>query len=407
MIWPGKNNIMGLSAANTRTLPRKEDHMIYKDFKGLKLSALGMGTMRLPVVDGDENHIDQDHVEKMVAYAMDNGINYYDTAWGYHGGNSEISIGKALGKYPRDSFFLADKFPGYDLSNMGKIEEIFEKQLEKCGVDYFDFYLIHNVCELNINQYLDDSYGTRQYLVEQKKKGRIRHLGFSLHGGLDVTKKFLDKYGKDMEFCQMQLNYVDWSLQDAKSQVELLTQRDLPIWVMEPVRGGKLAALPEEDEARLKALAPDRSVVNWAFRFIQTVPGVEVTLSGMSDLEQMEENISIFGKEDPLSHEELDTLLSVAEDMVGRISLPCTACRYCTGSCPQGLDIPYLLDLYNQYCFTGGGFLVPMALGALPRDKKPWSCQDCGSCVTLCPQQIDIPGALKDFSAKLKENRNK
>ena len=184
--------------------------MIYKTFQDLKLSALGMGCMRLPTIGGNDAQIDEQAAAEMVDYAMAHGVNYYDTAWGYHDGNSETVLGRALAKYPRDRFYLATKFPGYDLSNMDKVQEIFEKQLEKCGVDYFDFYLFHNVCEMNIDAYLDPKYGILDYLLEQKKNGRIRHLGFSAHGSYDVMKRFLDAYGAHMEFCQIQLNYIDW-----------------------------------------------------------------------------------------------------------------------------------------------------------------------------------------------------
>ena len=177
---------------------RQEDKkMVYKNFQDLKLSALGMGAMRLPVIDGDDARIDESVAQEMVDYAMEHGVNYYDTAWGYHNGNSELVMGKALSKYPRDSYYLATKFPGYDLSNMDKVEEIFEKQLEKCGVDYFDFYLFHNVCEMNIDAYLNREYGIYEYLLKQKKEGRIRHLGFSAHGSVEVMKRFLEAYGKD------------------------------------------------------------------------------------------------------------------------------------------------------------------------------------------------------------------
>ena len=177
--------------------------MIYKNFQGEKLSALGLGCMRLPVLEGNDARIDETAAKEMVDFAMAQGINYYDTAWGYHEGNSELVIGRALASYPRETFFLATKFPGYDLSNMDKVEEIFEKQLEKCSVEYFDFYLFHNVCEMNIDAYLDEKYGIFPYLVEQKKRGRIRHLGFSAHGSVEVMKRFLEAYGSEMEFCQI------------------------------------------------------------------------------------------------------------------------------------------------------------------------------------------------------------
>ncbi|MCI8714056.1 MAG: oxidoreductase [Ruminococcus sp.] len=375
--------------------------MVMKEFQDKKLSALGMGAMRLPVVDGDDAKIDVEATKEMVAYAMGHGINYYDTAWGYHGGNSETVLGGALSGYPRESFYLADKFPGYDLSNMAKVEEIFEEQLKKCGVEYFDFYLFHNVCEMNIDAYLDDEkYGVFSYLLEQKKNGRIRHLGFSAHGSRDVMKRFLDAYGGDMEFCQIQLNYVDWSFQDAKAKVELLDESHIPVWVMEPLRGGRLAKLSEEGEKKLLALRPDEKVPAWAFRFLQSLPGVTVTLSGMSNFEQLKENIHTYETERALLAEEMDTLLMVARGMLGG-ALPCTSCRYCVSHCPKGLDIPMLLGLYNEHAFTGGGFIAPMALMAQPGEKHPSACVGCRSCEKVCPQQIKISEAMADFAAKL------
>ena len=375
--------------------------MIYREFQGLKLSALGMGAMRLPVMDGDDSRIDEEAAKAMVDYAMSQGVNYYDTAWGYHGGQSELVMGRALKKYPRDSFYLATKFPGYDLSNMDKAEEIFEKQLEKCGVEYFDFYLFHNVCEMNIDAYLDPKYGIHEYLMRQKENGRIRHLGFSAHGSCDVMRRFLEAYGKDMEFCQIQLNYLDWKFQDAENKVKLLDEYHIPVWVMEPLRGGKLASLAEEDEAKLTALRPEEKIPAWAFRFLQSLPEVTVTLSGMSNMEQLQENIRTFGEERPLNEEERQTLLDIADGMVKKIAVPCTACHYCVSHCPQGLDIPHLLSLYNEHSFTGGGFIAPMALSAISKDKWPSACIGCRSCEAVCPQQIKISEVMADFAAKL------
>ena len=375
--------------------------MVYRDFQDLKLSALGMGAMRLPVLDGDDAKIDQQATQEMVDYAMEHGVNYYDTAWDYHGGNSEIAMGKALSRHPRERYFLATKFPGYDLANMDKVEAIFEQQLKKCGVSYFDFYLFHNVCEMNIDAYLDPKYGIFDYLVKQKKAGRIRHLGFSAHGSYDVMKRFLDAYGQEMEFCQIQLNYLDWSFQDAKAKVELLREHNLPVWVMEPLRGGRLARLAPADEARLKALRPQEEIPAWAFRFLQSVPGVTVTLSGMSDMAQLQANIRTFEEDKPLDGAEMQALLEIAADMVGKIALPCTGCHYCVSHCPQGLDIPGLLALYNEHCFTEGGFIAPMAMMAIPEDKRPSACLGCRSCEAVCPQQIKISEAMADFAQKL------
>ena len=375
--------------------------MIYKEFQGLKLSALGMGCMRLPVLDGDDARIDEPAAAEMVDLAMASGVNYYDTAWGYHDGNSELVLGRALAKYPRESFYLADKFPGYDLSNMDKVEEIFEKQLEKCQVDHFDFYLFHNVCEMNIHAYLDPKYGIYDYLMEQKKNGRIRHLGFSCHGALPVLRRFLEAYGRDMEFCQLQVNYIDWAFQDDKEKVALLEQYHIPVWVMEPLRGGRLARLSEAEAAPLKEMRPDETIPAWAFRFLQSLPQVVVTLSGMSDLEQMKANLATFETERPLTETEMDRLLQLAGGMVSKSALPCTACHYCTSHCPQGLDIPGLLALYNEHAFTGGGFIAPMALSALPQDKWPSACIGCGSCEAVCPQQLKIADAMAAFSKML------
>ena len=376
--------------------------MIYRDFQGMRLSALGFGAMRLPVIDGDDGRIDEAAAMQMVDTAMKNGVNYYDTAWGYHDGKSELVIGKALSRYPRDSFYLATKFPGYDSSNWGKVEEIFERQLEKLGVEYFDFYLFHNVCEINIDAYLDDEkYGIYSYLLEQKRLGRIRHLGFSCHGAMDVLERFLQAYGKEMEFCQLQINYLDWTFQNAKGKIDLLNKWNIPVWVMEPLRGGKLAHLTEEHEKALRTLRPEEEIPAWAFRFLQSIPSVTVILSGMSNEEQLEKNLKTFAEEKKLSEKEMKTLLAVADDMLSVGTVPCTACHYCVSHCPMELDIPTLLSLYNEHVYTGGGFIAPMALSAMPEEKLPSACLQCRSCEEVCPQQIKISEVLADFSERL------
>ena len=379
--------------------------MIYRDFQGMKLSGLGFGAMRLPVVGGDDGHIDKEQTFRMVDEAMAAGINYYDTAWGYHSGNSELVMGEALSKYKRENFYLADKFPGYDLSNMPKVKEIFEKQLEKTGAGYFDFYLFHNVCEMNINQYLDPKFGILDYLLEQKKNGRIRHLGFSCHGEMDVLTRFLNAYGEHMEFCQIQLNYLDWEFQHGKEKVALLNEWKIPVWVMEPLRGGKLAKLNGSMEQELKALRPDEEIPAWAFRFLQSIPGVTMILSGMSDLQQLRSNLCTFETDNPLNEEEMAGLMRVSAEMQSRKSIPCTACHYCVSHCPQGLDIPRLIALYNEHVLTvedgGMAFIAPMALMAIPEDKRPVSCLHCRSCEQVCPQQIHISDFMSDFVSKI------
>ena len=375
--------------------------MIYKQFQDLQLSALGMGCMRLPVENGDDAKPDLPRVKEMVKAAMEGGVNYYDTAWGYHGGNSERVMGAALADYPRERFYLATKFPGYALSNMDKAEEIFEAQLKKLGVDYFDFYLFHNVCEMNIDAYLDPKYGVYEYLMRQKQNGRIRHLGFSAHAELPVMERFLEAYGRDMEFCQIQLNYIDYEFQNARGKLELLEEHNIPVWVMEPVRGGMLAALAPEHEARLKALCPAASTVSWAFRFLQALPQPVVTLSGMSSMAQLKENLALYNDPQPLDEAETAALLEIAAEMMRKGTVPCTACRYCTAYCPMELDIPALLRLYNEHAFSGGGFIAPMALRAVPEEKRPTACIGCRSCEAVCPQQIKISEAMADFVSRL------
>lgn len=375
--------------------------MVYKDFQTKKLSALGLGAMRLPLTaGGSDAEIDETKTAEMTAYAMEHGINYYDTAYGYHEGQSEIVMGKILGKYPRESYHLASKFPGYDLSNMGKVEEIFEEQLQKCKVDYFDFYLFHNVYEKNIDPYLDEKNGILKYLLKQKENGRIKHLGFSCHGRYETLKRFLDAYGEHMEFCQIQLNYLDWKLQDAKAKVELLNERQIPIWVMEPLRGGKLAKLSEENSQKLKALRPAEEDPAWGFRFLQSIPGVTMVLSGMSNMEQLKENIATYEEEKPLSEKEMEALMEVTDSMLD--ILPCTACRYCTAHCPKQLDIPMLLSLYNESRYHMG-FITKNAVDSLDEAKRPDACIGCRSCEAVCPQQLKISEAMADFTEKLKQ----
>ena len=377
--------------------------MIYNDFQGIKLSALGMGNMRLPVLEGSDSRIDIEAAREMIAYCMESGINYYDTAYGYHDGQSELVIGELLKAYDRKSFYLASKFPGYDLQNMPKVREIFEEQLKKCQVEYFDFYLFHNVCEMNIDAYLDPGYGIFDYLIEQKKNGRIKHLGFSAHGDLACIARFLEAYGRYMEFGQIELNYFDYKFQDAKGKVEFLGKWNIPVWVMEPVRGGQLASLSEDAEAKLKAARPDEEIPAWAFRFLQSIPGVIVTLSGMSDLHQVKENIATYESLKPLNGQEWELLLGIADEMIQKTTVPCTGCHYCTAHCPKKLDIPFLLQLYNEAVVAGSGiFIAPMALASVDADKRPECCIGCHSCEKVCPQMIHIPEELKSFAEKMK-----
>lgn len=374
--------------------------MHYNDFHGLKLSSLGLGCMRLPTLESYEQ-IDIDKVTEMVAFAMEQGINYFDTAWPYHGGNSETAMGQVLKAYPRESFYLATKFPSFEREYFDRAPEIFEKQIEKCKVDYFDFYLLHNVCETNIDWFLE--LGVVEYLLEQKRQGRIRHLGFSTHGNLETITRLLDAYAEHIDFCQIQLNWLDWTLQNARRKVELLNSRGVPVWVMEPVRGGKLCQLAPEHEAALKKLHPDWTMPQWAFRFLQGIPGVTMVLSGMSNMEQLQQNVDTFSHHLPLIDTDREALLSIGKAMTGNGILHCTGCRYCVDYCPQGLNIPWLLELYNGYLYSGGKHLPIRTINTLDDDKKPSACLGCKSCEGVCPQQLPISNALAAFAQKLNE----
>jgi len=371
--------------------------MICKEFQGKRLGQLGFGFMRLPLLESGA--IDEAQVRAMTRYAIEHGVNYFDTAYSYHEGESERVISRVLGEYPRESFFLADKFPAHQLQRgTYRVADVFEEQLAKCGVDYFDFYLLHNVNETSMPAYLDRELGIVEYLKEQKRRGRIRHLGFSNHAQTEALKKFLDIHGTDMEFCQIQLNYLDWTLQDAKGKYALLTERGIPVWVMEPLRGGKLSKLDAEDEAALRARRPDASISSWGFRFLQELPNVHMILSGMSSLEQIQDNIKTFAGSEPLDAEEHAILQVIADKL--RNVVPCTACRYCCAGCPVGLDIPALINAYNDFRYHTS-VTIHMRIDAMEPAKQPKACIGCGKCTRICPQNIDVPGVMRDFVARL------
>lgn len=384
--------------------------MIYKPFLDKELSLLGMGNMRLPV---DANGIiDEAPARAIIEHAYANGVNYFDTAYRYHGGQSEKFVGKVLAQYPRENWYLASKMPGHmmqykdgKLSFIGylageavkSIPEIFEEQLENCGVEYFDFYLLHNVSETSIDFYMNEELGVVDYLLRQKEQGRIRHLGFSAHGSAETIERML-KWRDCFEFVQIQLNYLDWTLQQAKAKYDVLTKYNIPVIVMEPCRGGKLANLDDAVAAPLKAARPDASTASWAMRFIKALPNVQVVLSGMTTMEQLCDNLKTFSDDDLLSDEEAKLLDGVVKTLVDQV--PCTACRYCCEECPQGLDIPKLIAIYNEMSY-GASAGLNAAIAGLKPEQLPSNCIGCGACKSLCPQGIDIPELLKTLADAL------
>ena len=387
--------------------------MIYKQFNDKKLSQLGMGAMRLPVT-GERGPIDENKAWEIIQHAWKNGINYFDTAYRYHGGSSETFLSSVLKQYPRDSYYLATKMPGHMMQySGGKITgagylanetitspaQIFEDQLKRCGVDYFDFYLLHNVCETAWDFYTNEELGVVKYLLKQKEAGLIKHLGFSAHGRAELIDTFLQKYDC-FEFVQLQLNYMDWILQEAGKKYEVVTKHNLPVIAMESCRGGSLASLNEKANAMLKNARPDDSIISWAFRFLQSLPNVSVVLSGMTTMDQLIENLALFAKDDSTTKEENDLLEQVVKSMVDLI--PCTGCAYCTEACPQNLDIPKLLSMANEIRLGEEPFtLKAFTLKAMKENELPSACISCEACNALCPQGIDIPAALKQFSQAL------
>ncbi len=367
----------------------------------MKVSLLGFGCMRFHT-DPSTGEIDQVKVNAMFDMAIKGGVNYFDTAYPYLGGKSELAMAEALSRYPRDSYYIADTLPGHSLTAPIDNIALFHVSLRKCRTDYFDFYLLHNITEWSEKYYECEEYHIIPDLLRMKEEGKIRNLGFSFHGGPELLEKFLARHEGVFDFVQIQLNYLDWTLQDAKSKYELLASHGLGVFVMEPCRGGRLAVLPETESAKLRALYGEKggsgafqSDASYAFRFIQGLPEVKVVLSGMNDICQVEDNLRTFQEERHLTSEERGILFDIAENL--KQGVPCTACRYCCAGCPLGLDIPYLLQCYNDYKFAET--ITPsMRIDAIEEEKRPSACIGCGQCIHACPQNIDVPSALSELA---------
>lgn len=359
-------------------------------FKDEEISLLGLGCMRFPTIKEGSEEIDEEKALEVVDYAYQHGVNYFDTAHGYHGGLSEPFMGKALKRYPRESFYLATKMPPWNLKTPQDVQNIFESQLRLCQVDYFDFYLFHAQNKEMFKRCVDlDVYG---YLQKMREEGKIRFLGFSFHDTPEVLEQILDTYPWD--FVQIQLNYLDWELQDARGQYELLTQRGIPTIIMEPVRGGALANLGEQANDVLKQAAPGRSVASWAIRYAAQLSNVMTVLSGMSNLEQLSDNINTLSPLSPLTGTEQKALETALDLYRKKDMVPCTGCRYCM-DCSFGVDIPKLFQIYNRYVFSKNADQFKEELKGCMETELPQSCQKCGACMEHCPQHIDIPGTLQ------------
>jgi predicted aldo/keto reductase-like oxidoreductase len=363
-----------------------------------EVSLLGFGCMRLPLVQKDKPDIDYRLGQEMVDRAFESGVNYFDTAWMYHQGLSETFIGGALSKYPRESFYLATKMPSWLAASEAEVEKIFSEQLRKCKTEYFDFYLAHNLSRGNFKRFQE--LKIYEFLAKKKEEGKIRRLGFSFHDNPEILEKVASAY--PWEFAQIQLNYVDWETLDARRQYEILTQRNIPVIVMEPVRGGALASLNEKALGILKEADPQASAASWALRFAASLPNVVTVLSGMSNPGQVEENLATFGNFRPLSETEQAVLGEAAAAYRASGTIACSGCRYCM-PCPAGVDIPRVFAIYNHYKAQNDARMAPIVFRntyiTLLETEKAHNCAECGQCETHCPQGIKIPGHMKDIAA--------
>ncbi|MGN0459123.1 MAG: aldo/keto reductase [Eubacterium sp.] len=358
-------------------------------FKDTEVSRLGLGNMRLPcktIIKREANPlIDYEKSQKIVDMAFENGVNYFDTAYMYHAGKSEKFIGTALKKYPRESYFLADKLPIWMCNSPKDMQKIFNKQLERTGIDRFDFYLLHSLDGKNFDKC--EKYGAYDFLLEKREEGLINNIGFSFHGTIDDLKRIVAAHHWD--FAQIQMNYLDWENQDAKTQYQILTDADIPVIVMEPVRGGKLADVPDSAKEIFKKNAPDKSIASWAIRFVASFPNVITILSGMNSLEQMEDNLSSLTDFVPMTDTELNICKNVASIINEKEIIACTGCDYCV-ECPKQIKISTVFDYYNQ--FKNDVISKEKASEQIAAvDATYTECIRCNKCKQHCPQGLDIP----------------
>lgn len=362
-------------------------------------SILGFGCMRFPLLENGE--IDEELAYKMIDYAYEKGITYFDTAYPYHKGESEIFIGKALKKYPRESFFLADKMPTWEIKSVEDCKRIFFEQLEKCQVEYFDYYLLHALDKNNFNNY--KLPGIMDFFYKMKEEGKIRHLGFSFHDTPEVLEDIVNTFKFD--FVQIQLNYLDWTYQKAKEQYEILEKNDLPIVIMEPVRGGTLADLGEECNLMFKEYNKEASIASWAIRYAASKNQVMCVLSGMSNFEQVKDNINSTTLFKKLNDDEENLVIKVITRFFERRIVPCTGCRYCM-DCPKGVDIPLNFRMYNNFKISN--YEEGYVKNYLKLEKaKASTCVNCKLCISKCPQHILIPDRLKEIDTFISSVKNK
>ena len=366
------------------------------------MKKLAFGMMRLPLLDeNDESSVDFEQVNKMADLFLEKGFTFFDTAYPYHFGNCEVAFKKAVvERYPRDSYVIADKLPLFSITSEDQLEPIFSEQLERTGVDYFDYYLLHNVSGFSEKGFLDvDSFG---FANKKKEDGKIKHLGLSTHGNAEYLDNILTMH-PEMEFVLLQINYLDWESDGIESRkcYEVACKHNKPVLVMEPLKGGFLADVPPEAEKLMKNYNPGASVVSWALRFVASLDNVCMVLTGASSLEQLEQNIEDFENFTPLNDEEYEILENVRDIINSNITVECTKCKYCLDACPESINIPKIFDLYNNEKILDPAPWTPVGNAYLNYSKLPSAgiasdCTECEMCVEECPQHIDIPKIMKD-----------
>ena len=368
------------------------------------MAKLGMGMMRLPLLDeNDQKSVDMNQVNEMVDAYMASGFNHFDTAFVYHEGMSEIAFKKAVvERYPRDSFKIATKMPLFIITEESQLEPIFSQQLENCGVDYFDYYMLHNVSGFTENAW--KNVDLFSFIQSKKEEGFIKHIGLSTHGNAEFLEELLFEH-PEIEFVLLQINYLDWEDEGIQSKkcLEVARKYGKEVMIMEPYKGGFLADVPEEAEKIMKEYNPDKSVVSWAMRFVANLDDVSVVLTGASNLEQLESNISEIKNAPPLSDEELEIIKEVSEIINSNITVDCTTCRYCVDVCSEEIDIAKVFDLYNKHNMLEIDDWTPFGNAYLNYTKLPGvgiasDCIECELCIEECPQSINIPEVLKDVA---------